>query len=214
MKTIALFILPLLFFTGCFSSYPMGLSEKQWEALSQKQKLKLTKEQAKLDHELALKREKNRAIERQKELAIELQKQKQLTKLYEKAEVGDIIVVNFEKGLFRYYNDKYLALIPQAVIIARGETKKLTVEAKNEAITKSYTLYLHYNRYGTHLELSFEKFESKNSEKVVLLNSGRWDRGERYKKQLLDDKIKQLSHLNLLIRYHEATIKKNYILLQ
>lgn len=212
MRQFLLFLLPFLLI-GCFSSYPMGVSEDVWHNLSEKEKLDLAQKQRKLDHELALQREKNKTLEKQKALEIELEKQKQLTKLYENKTLGNIVIINFESGFLKY-KDTTLHLVPQAAVVARGETKKIILQAKKKHYTKKFELYIRYDEYATQLEISFDGFGGHNEEKLVILNSGRWDRGQRYKNRVLNEGYYELENLHMLIRYHESTIDKTHLVIQ
>jgi len=205
-----LYLFMALFFAGCLSKYPMGLSKEQWLQLSQQEQLKLTKQQQMLDHEIALKREKQRELA----LEIELKKQQRIDALYQNATIGDTIVLNFESG-YAINSKQKLPIIPQGVILARGETKEIDLQLQRGRQIRTQRVYLHYRNDGTQVEIALSPLNQRIN-KIVLLNSGKWRYGTKYQNQKLEvSKYRGLSRLNLSIRYHEATLKdrERYIII-
>ena len=199
-----------LFFIGCSTKYPMGLNEEQWLQLSSQEQLELTKQQQMLDHQIALEREKQRQLA----LKLELKEQERIDKLYQNATIGDIVVVNFESGAALSSREK-LPIIPQAVVLARGETKEIDLQLQRGNHTRVQRVYLHYANQATQVEISLNP-PNQRVNKIVLLNDGRWNRGTKYPKQNLEvSKYSGLYNLGLSVRYHEATLKnkESYILI-
>jgi len=205
-----LYLFVVLFFVACSSRYPMGLNKEQWSQLSQQEQLKLTKQQQLLDHEIALKREKQRELA----LELELKEQQRIDMLYQNSTIGDIIVLNFESG-YAISSKEKLPIIPQGVILARGETKEIDLQLRRSGQIKTQKIYLRYLNDGTQVEIALRPL-SQRVNKIVLLNSGKWHYGTKYQNQKLEvSKYSGLSHLNLSIRYHEATLKdrESYIII-
>lgn len=188
----------------------MGLNEDQWSQLGSQEQLELTKQQQMLDHELQLQREKQKEIA----LQIQLKEQERIDKLYQNTTIGDIVVVNFESGDALSSKEK-LPIIPQGVVLARGETKEIELQLLRGNHTRVQRVYLHYTSQATQVEVSLSP-PSQRVNKIVLLNNGKWVQSTKYPKQNLEvSKYSGLYNLRLSVRYHEATLKskESYILI-
>lgn len=178
---------------GCADKYPMGLNEQEYTQLSKQEKLQLRKEQARLDNKLKIEKEKTK----QKQKEIEKIKQQKLEALYKSNDYRNVIVINLTDGSFQDHK-----LIPEAVILARGERKTATLKFRNKkGYTTTKELRLHYHRAGTKVSIKPQYY---SDDAVVLLNTGRWLRGTYYtNKHLVYADENVISGLDIQIRYFD-----------
>jgi hypothetical protein len=202
MKTfLTLFaIITMILLSGCATRYPMGLDEKTWQTLPPAERARLQAEQAKIDAQLRLQRERDRHEERMHELQIEKEKQARITRLYQRAGFGDIVRVNIEGGCYRSYK-KCEPYRPVSVILALGETKKVTLRQRygNE------NLWIRYDEHGVTIDddSNLDDFDA-----AVLLPE-RWERGRRYRLSLTDPYRKgktTLTNATVFIRYFPTAV--------
>lgn len=103
MKSLLLLI-PLLF-TGCFSSYPLNLSEAEYNQLTFEEKLRAKEYQTKIQHEQQLEREKTKRHQAQLQYELTLNEHKRLEKLYKKSD--EILFVSITGGSFKHMKKGY-----------------------------------------------------------------------------------------------------------
>ena len=97
MKRI--FLLPLLavLLLGC-QTYPMGLSEAQWNALSPAEQADYQRQQAALNEQRRVQREAEEELRRAKEAAAAEQERMRTREAYARARHGDVVTVTIEGG--------------------------------------------------------------------------------------------------------------------
>lgn len=120
-----LFLLPLLaaLIVGC-QSYPMGLNEAQWNALSAEQQADYTRQQTQLNEQRSREREAAEA-ERQAEAAARVREERARTQLaYARARYGDVVTVTIEGG-YVAINGKHQPYEPLRFDLVRGERKEV-----------------------------------------------------------------------------------------
>jgi len=190
----------IVIFTGCATRYPMGMDEKTWQTLPPSERVQLQREQAKIDAQLRLKRERDRHEERMRELQIEKEKQMRITRLYQRAGYGDIVRVNIEGGCYRAYK-KCEPYRPVSVIVALGETKKVTLRQRYGG----ENLWVRYDEHGVTID---DDGDLDDFDAIVLLPE-RWERGRRYRISLHDPYRKgqtTLTNASVFIRYFPTAV--------
>ncbi len=176
---------------SCADKYPMGLNKQEYTQLSKQEKIQLRKEQARLDNKLKIEKEKTK----QKQKEIEKIKQQKIQALYSKGDHKNIIVVNITDGFHENYK-----LIPESIILARGESKNVRLEFSDKKghITRQ-TLQINYDTSGTKVIIQFENF---SRDKIALLNTGNWYGGTYYRnKNLVSGRYNKISDMDFQIRY-------------
>lgn len=120
-----LLLLPLLaaLIVGC-QSYPMGLNEAQWNALSAEQQADYTRQQTQLNEQRSREREAAEAA-RQAEAAARVREERARTQLaYARARYGDVVTVTIEGG-YVAINGKHQPYEPLRFDLVRGERKEV-----------------------------------------------------------------------------------------
>ena len=128
MRLFLLFLFPLLF-TGCFSSFPLNLSEEEYNKLSFEQKIKLREYQAKLDNKRAIEQLKNQREYNQQQHDLALKMQENLQQLHQSSK--EVLYVNIHSGYFDTMKKGYTI---QPFTIRPYEVKKIAVYSNSHYV--------------------------------------------------------------------------------
>lgn len=190
MKTIFCLLTAILF-SGCLSSYPMNLSEKEYESLTLKEKVELRKEQEKFDTKLNIQRLKNQRAREKQQYELALKEQENLKQLYKNSKSKVIIFI--EKG--EIFGTKEYFIAPFE--IQKFEVKKIKVYDKNARYVKGAfwisfqesglyiavepkSAYKSMNSYTSYTNRGF--FQNLNKSKPAIIPfSYDWYKAKRYK---------------------------------
>ena len=189
----------ILAFTGCFRSYPMGLSEKQWERLSTVEQTKLTTQQYELDKKHAIEREKQRRLRMQFLEKQRIAEENRISELYAKAQYKDIVIVNFYRALYQVSKNWY-PMQPDTITLVRGEVKKFKINIlRNNRSYRTETIWAKYDIQGTKVTVYLDN-PNYRGRSMVILNNGRWYKERRYSKNFLE-KYNSIKDMTIGVRY-------------
>lgn len=118
-------LLPLLaaFLTGC-QSYPMGLSEAQWNALSPTEQAEHQRQQAQVNEQRRREREAAEQARQAEEAARAVEERQRIQLAYARARYGDIVTVTIQGG-YVAINGKHQPYEPLRFDLVRGERKEI-----------------------------------------------------------------------------------------
>lgn len=173
-----------LLLTACASPYPLGMDEKQWNALSADERKALLLKQQKFREEQRLAQIKADAKARELRLQQEIIESRRLEKLYSDPSNGNVIMVNLLDGEYRY-GKRVKRLMEASYQVARGETKqiKLIIEDRKTHYTATETAYLKYDHAGNGVYLYLDH-PNNNHKRIAMLRDGHWSCGSRYTKNI------------------------------
>ncbi len=119
---------------GC-KSFPMGLSEAQWMALSPSEQADFQRQQTQLNEQRRVQREAEEELRRAKEAAA-AERQKALTReAYARARYGDVITVTIEGG-YVAINGKHQPYEPVRFDLVRGERREIEFVQQGRASSR------------------------------------------------------------------------------
>ena len=136
MKFPLMLLAAAALFVGC-QSYPMGLNETQWKALTPEQQADYTRQQAVINEE---RRQKREAEERARQAAAEAkaaEERQRVEMAYARARYGDVVTVTVEGGQMAI-SGKLLAYEPVRFDLVRGERKEIEFvqQGRSSNVTK------------------------------------------------------------------------------
>lgn len=108
---------------GC-QSYPMGLSEAQWNALSPEQQADYTRQQSQLNEQRRREREAAEQARQAEEAARAREERARVQLAYARARYGDVVTVTIEGGHVAI-NGKHQPYEPVRFDLVRGERKEV-----------------------------------------------------------------------------------------
>lgn len=111
------------FLIGC-QSYPMGLSEAQWKALSPSEQADYQRQQAVIDEQRRQKREAEEQLRREVEAQKAREAHERVQLAYARARYGDVVTVTIESGHVAI-NGKHQPYEPVRFDLVRGERKEV-----------------------------------------------------------------------------------------
>lgn len=123
------FTIIILVFAGC-TTYPMGLTKAQWNALSSKQQQEYANKQVKLDEQRAQAREARWQEYKQQKEERERQANERVTTIQANPKYGDIIEVRIEGGEIGIGNRYQYQ--PVQFELARGEYKGIVFKRQDK----------------------------------------------------------------------------------
>lgn len=197
-----LFLLILLvLFEGCATRYPLGLKEEQWQALSQQQQAEYTTKQYQIDEERRkIQEEYGRQKEREEAEAIRLEKER-ILQLYRNARYGDIIQVNISGGSIAF-TGKRESYEPLSFDLVRGERKRIPFYHHDKHITYSTDIWVAYDNNAFYFDVGDDQKYEHSTDKIVILDNGRWDEGKTYHPKTLDKTTdSQAQGIKFFVRY-------------
>ncbi len=108
---------------GC-QTYPMGLSEVQWKALSPAEQADYQRQQALIDEQRRQKREAEEQLRRETEAQLARETLERTQLAYARARYGDVITVTIESGHVAIHG-KHQPYEPVRFDLVRGERKEI-----------------------------------------------------------------------------------------
>ncbi len=129
----------VLLLTACLQTYPLGMSEAQWKALSPQEQMQARVKQAELDRiEAARRAEEQRREEKRKEA-----EKARIASLYASARYGDIIECAVEGGIADFHPGwkKYQRAV---VSLVRGEIKEVSLRSESGSDTQEFWAALNH----------------------------------------------------------------------
>lgn len=204
-----------LLLSGCASTYPLGMNETQWKALSVQEREKLLLQQQKIQAEQHRQQMQAKAAERERQHQKELAEKARLQALYESPNKGDVIMLNILGGNFMQ-GKRSKRILEETYQIARGETQQISlllIDNKNNT-TSTETAYLKYalNGNGVYLFLDNPNYHNNRHSRIALLRDGHWTCGSQYNKNLNTryTKLKKMKFFIKEIGQHCTGNRKNH----
>jgi len=200
-KYILLSLILIILVYGCATRFPLGLKEEQWQALSPQQQAEYTTKQYQIDEERRKTQEEyRRQKEREEAEAIRLEKER-ILQLYRNARYGDIIQVNISDGSIAF-NGERKGYEPLSFDLVRGERKRITFYHHGKHITHSTDIWVAYDNNAFYFDVGDDREYEHHTNKIVILDDGRWDEGEMYHPKTLDKSTySQAQGIKIFIRY-------------
>ncbi len=166
-------LLSTLLLNAC-SSYPMGMSEKEWKALPPDKRAELLKLAAKQKHERELARLRAEEAEARARAEIETARQQALARLYGRLRYGEMLSLSVEGGEGYFY--RYRPIMPDSWLLTIGSTRRLQLRSDRGEVIDLWARYT-----PGKLLLCSEKPERDEYEPkaCTVLIDHFWDRGER-----------------------------------
>lgn len=197
-----LFLLILLvLFEGCARRFPLGLKEEQWQALSPQQQAEYTAKQYQVDEERRKRQEEyGRQKEREEAEATRLEKER-ILQLYRNARYGDIIQVNISGGSIVFIGERkgYESL---SFDLVRGERKRIPFYHHDRHVTYQTDIWVAYDNNAFYFDVGDDQKYEHSTDKIVILDNGRWDEGKTYHPKTLDKTTdSQAQGIKIFIRY-------------
>jgi outer membrane murein-binding lipoprotein Lpp len=143
--TLCSTLISTLLLSGC-SFHPLGIPDKEWEMMSQEQRMAAYSKQAEVDkaEQAARMREAELEAEREREVRRELEARRA------NAQPGDLLQCVFEPLEMRRYNDEWQPMQGFAVELVRGESAEIDL---NNAKGYSYSAWVNFSQSGQTLSL-------------------------------------------------------------
>lgn len=160
-----------LLLAGC-ATYPMGLNESQWEALSLAQKAEYQAKQYAIDQERARQYAAEQAQRHQEQQEAEERESIRITEAYHHAVYGDVITVTIQGGMVAFRGKRF-PFEPLSFDLVRGEVR--LVEFTRQG--RSYETTLVEVRLSNDGNTFY--FDYPARKRFVAINDG-WERGREY----------------------------------
>ncbi len=191
----------VLFFEGCATKYPLGLKEEQWQALSPQQQAEYTTKQYQMDEERRKRQEEyGRQRERDVAEAIRLEKER-ILQLYRNARYGDVIQVNISGGSIVFVGERK-GYEPLSFDLVRGERKRISFYHHDKQITYQTDIWVAYDNNAFYFDVGDDQKYEHSTDKIVILDNGRWDEGKTYHPKTLDKTTdSQAQGIKVFVRY-------------
>jgi len=171
MKHLVCLALLTALLAGC-QSYPMGLSEAQWNSLSPEQQADYTRQQAQLNEQ---RRQQQEAAERQRlatEAARADEERQRVQHLYARARHGDVITVTIQGGMVAI-DGKHRPYEPVRFDLVRGERKEIEFVQQGRSTSR--------NKIDVRLsdDGNMFYFDESARDRISLISTG-WDQGKTH----------------------------------
>lgn len=196
MKRI--FLLPLLavLLLGC-QTYPMGLSEAQWNALSPAEQADYQRQQAALNEQRRVQREAEEELRRAKEAAAAEQERMRTREAYARARYGDVVTVTIEGG-YVAINGKHQPYEPVRFDLVRGERKEIEFVQQGRSSSRQ--------RIDVRLAEDGHTFYFDESarDRISLISTG-WELGKTHSALIVQDtrSRSEARNLSITIKFKE-----------
>ncbi|WP_294945840.1 hypothetical protein [Sulfurivirga sp.] len=168
-----LLLLSILLLNAC-SSYPMGMSEKEWKALPPDKRAELLKLAAKQKHEEELARLRAEEAEAKARAEIETARQQALARLYSRLRYGEVLNLSMEGGEGYFY--RYRPIMPNSWLLTIGTTQKLQLRSDRGDVIDLWARYAPGKLLLCSVKPGREDYDVNAC--TVLIDHF-WDRGER-----------------------------------
>lgn len=167
--------------TSCVS-YPMGLSQQEWDSLSPEKKVEFRQKQAAID-EASRRQQAQERLERQKqaqqqqleEQKLALQQQENTRQAYAQALHGDIVTVSIQGGTFEFAR-KWYSFDPIIFDLIRGESKTVELSNTHNQHSISESMEVRFTDDGNQIFFYSNIYGNPTS----IMNDGSWKAGHRY----------------------------------
>lgn len=168
-----LIFLPLLavLLAGCHT-YPMGLSETQWNALSPEQQAEYARQQAQINEQRRREREAAEQARLAEEAARAAEERQRVQHAYARARYGDVITVTIQGG-YVAINGKHQPYEPVRFNLVRGERREIEFAQQGRATSR--------NKIDVRLSDDGHTFYFDESarDRISLLSTG-WETGKTH----------------------------------
>ena len=187
-----LWSLPLIavVLVGC-QSYPMGLSEAQWNALSPEQQADYTRQQTQINEQRRREREAAEQARQAEEAARAREERARIQIAYARARYGDVVTVTIEGG-YVAINGKHQPYEPVRFDLVRGERKEVEFIQQGRSSSRQ--------RIDVRLTEDGHTFYFDESarDRIALISTG-WDQGKTHAALNVQDKRSRSEARNLSI---------------
>lgn len=189
-------VLLLSWFTllGC-QTFPLGLSEAQWKALSPEQQADYQRQQSTLDQQRRLEREAAERARQADDAARAQAEHARIQLAYAHARYGDIVTVTIEGGLVAI-NGKPQPYEPLRFDLIRGERREIEFIQQGRASNRT--------RADVRLTDDGNTFylDESAQDRIALINTG-WDAGKTHSGKSVQDRASrtQARALNLTLQW-------------
>jgi hypothetical protein len=183
----------LAFVSGCVS-YPLGLSQQQWQALTPAQQAEYQAKQYQIDADNRARAEEARRQAAAQAAERERLEAERLRLAYANAQYRDIVTVTVQGG-FLSYSGKNYPYEPVGFDLIKGETKKVFFRGRGmQTVATEYVV-----RLSEDGNTFF--FDDKSRQRAVLVNRD-WDHGETYRPSgTVNDVSVGLSGMTFFIKF-------------
>ncbi|NBR87243.1 MAG: hypothetical protein EB141_09710 [Verrucomicrobia bacterium] len=169
MKHLLTLVAAAALFVGC-QSYPMGLNETQWKALTPEQQAEYTRQQTAINE---VRRQQREAEERARQVEAEAKAAEERQRVefaYARARYGDVITVTVEGGLVAI-GGKHHPYEPVRFDLVHGERKEVEFVQQGKSSNR--------NRVDARLSEDGNTlyFDESARDRITLLSTG-WDTGK------------------------------------
>lgn len=169
----------VLFLGGCAQSYPLGLSKAEWNSLPKSEQIKLTEEQYKLDQQEEAREAQEQAAEEAEQAREAAAEQNQIQQMHDYPHYGDLVNVTISGGEMKNEHMHYHPVISTSAVVARGETKTVTVQLQESS---PRNVYINYAANGSKVIVYLD---NPDGEGITLTNNGNWRYGGYYNGETL-----------------------------
>lgn len=204
-----LLLLPLLaaLLAGC-QTYPMGLSETQWNALSPEQQADYTRQQAQINEQRRREREAAEQARLAEEAARAAEERQRVQHAYTRARYGDIVTVTIEGG-YVAINGKHQPYEPVRFDLVRSERKEVEFIQRGRPDSR--------NRIDVRLADDGHTFYFDESarDRISLISTG-WEQGKTHPALNVQDKRSrsEARDLTITIKFKELPGAPRRIIIQ
>ncbi|MBZ0191604.1 MAG: hypothetical protein K8F34_07920, partial [Candidatus Kuenenia stuttgartiensis] len=139
--------------------------------------------------------------EREDAEAIRLEKER-ILQLYRNARYGDIIQVNISGGSIAFIGERK-GYEPLSFDLVRGERKRIPFYHHDKQITYQTDIWVAYDNNAFYFDVGDDQKYEQSTDKIVILDNGRWDEGKTYRPKTLDKSTYSQAHgIKVFIRYN------------
>lgn len=171
MKQLLSLTLGAAILVGC-QSYPLGLNEAQWKALSPEQQADYTRQQAQINEQRRAEREAEAQRRRAEEAERARLEQERVRLAYATARPGDIVTVTIQGGHVSIYG-KHQPYEPLKFDLVRGERKQIEFVQQGRSSARQ-TVDVRLSEDGNTFY-----FDESARDRISLISTG-WEQGKSH----------------------------------